>query len=270
MAKQRIYLDNTATTQTRKEVIKVINTYFAKEYGNPSSIHRSGLVARGSIEMARERIARILNCSSDELIFTGSGTEGNNTAIRGALRKGGYIVTSGIEHSSIVNTCNALEGEGVKVIRIGVDRTGIYDLKKLKTVLKGEGAVVTLSYINNEIGTIQNVREITRITGKAGAVLHLDAVQALPYMDIDLKKLGADLVTFSGHKLYAPKGVGILYIKDGTQFDPFITGGEQEFGLRSGTENVPYIVGLSKALALNQKEKKKICFRPYEDAGSDN
>lgn len=232
--------------------------YLDEEYGNPSSIHRSGLVARGSIEMARERIANVLNCSSDELIFTGSGTEGNNTAIRGALKAKGdgtFVVSSPIEHSSIVNTCKALAEEGVDVRNIDVDETGLYDLEQLREVVKRKGAVVSLSYINNEIGTIQDMKTISGITKKAGALLHIDAVQALPYRDIDLEKLGADLVTFSGHKIYAPKGVGILYIKQGTPFSPMILGGEQEFGLRSGTENVAYIVGLSKAIAMNKKEK---------------
>lgn len=260
MLLKKIYFDNTATTRTRKEVISVINRYFSGKYANPSSAHRSGLIARGSIEMARERIARVLNCSSDEIIFTGSGSESNNLAIRGVLKavsRGKHIITSPIEHSSILNTCKALEQEGLNVTYIGVDELGRYDLNQLQKEIRGETALVSLSYVNNEIGTVQDLSKICSIVKSKGVILHIDAVQALPYFEIDMTKLNADLVSFSGHKLYAPKGIGILYIKDGTPVEAIISGGEQEFGLRSGTENVAYIVGLSKAIILNQLEKRK-------------
>jgi len=256
----KIYLDNSATTKTRKEVAKVINKYLKYTYGNPSATHRQGIVARGSIELAREKIASILNSNSNEIIFTGSGSEGNNTAIKGVVSKAGkdkHFITSRIEHSSILNTFKVLEKEGLRVTYINVDKIGRYDLKQLKNEIKADTALVSLSYVNNEIGTIQDVQAIAKIVKDTNALLHLDAVQALPYINIDLKKLNADMVTFSGHKLYAPKGIGILHIKAGTPVSELVSGGEQEFGLRSGTENVPYIMGLSKAIELNKKEKSE-------------
>lgn len=256
--RKKIYLDNTATTQTRKEVISVINGYFSGKYGNPSSAHRSGLIARGSIEMAREKIAKVLGCTSNEIVFTGSGSEGNNMAIRGVLKAGDkskHIITSKIEHSSILNTCKLLEKEGGHVTYIDVDRQGRYNLDQLQSEIREDTGLVSLSYVNNEIGTVQDINKICSIVKSRGVILHIDAVQALPYYDIDMAKLNADLVTFSGHKLYAPKGVGLLFIREGTPIQPIISGGEQEFGLRSGTENVPYIIGLSKAITLNRMEK---------------
>lgn len=260
MFSKKIYLDNAATTRTRKEVVSVINRYFTKKYGNPSSAHRTGLIAMGSIEMARERIAKVLNCSSDEIVFTGSGSEGNNMAIKGVLKathKGRQVITSQIEHSSIIKTCKSLEKDGVPVTYIGVDTQGRYDLEQLQKEIKEDTVLVSLSYVNNEIGTVQDIERICSIVKSKGVILHIDAVQALPYFEIDLSKLSADLVTFSGHKLNTPKGIGILYVREGIPIEALISGGEQEFGLRSGTQNVAYIVGLSKAIALNQIEKKK-------------
>ncbi len=257
--KKKIYLDNTATTRTRREVIAEINKYFKGIYANPSSIHEDGLLARGSIEMARERIAQVLNCYSDELIFTGSGSESNNLAIRGMAKslatKGRHIITSKIEHSSIINTCKALENDGFEISWLNVDPSGRFNLDELGQLMRPDTILVSLGYINNEIGTIQNIAKTVAIVKDRGVLLHLDAVQALPYIKLNLTTLGADLISFSGHKLYAPKGVGILYVKRGTLPAPIIYGGEQEFGLRSGTENVPYIVGISKAIQLNDKEK---------------
>lgn len=257
--KKQIYLDNTATTRTRREVIREMQQYFSTVYANPSSIHQDGLIARGSIEMARERISAVLNCASDEIIFTGSGTESNNLSIRGVAMtltsKGRHIITSQIEHSSIINTCKALEREGYEVTYLRVDSNGNIDLEELSAAIKPTTILVSLHYINNEIGTIQDMEKIVSIVKSKNIILHFDAVQALPYLNIDLSKSMVDLVSFSGHKLYAPKGVGLLYIRSGTIINPIIFGGEQEFGIRSGTENIPYIVGLSKAIQLNHKEK---------------
>ncbi|MHB1484166.1 MAG: aminotransferase class V-fold PLP-dependent enzyme [Saccharofermentanales bacterium] len=259
--KKRIYLDNTATTRTRKEVYKEMRKYFLKEYANPSSIHQDGLIARGSIEMARERIAQVLNCNSEELIFTGSGSESNNLAIRGVANackdKGRHIISTKIEHSSVIRTCKDLEKKEYEVTYLSVDDSGFIDLKELERSIRPDTVLVSIIYVNNEIGTIQDIERIAEIVKNKGALLHLDGVQALPYIKMDLSGLNADLMSFSGHKLYAPKGAGLLYVKGGTPIDPIIFGGEQEFGIRSGTENVPYIVGLSKAIALNDKEKKK-------------
>jgi len=256
---KRVYLDNTATTKTRLHVAFVINNYFLREYANPSANHRSGLVARGSMEMARERIAAVLKCSSQELVFTGSGSESNNLAIRGAVAATGarHVITSQIEHSSVLKTCKALEADGVAVTYLAVDGQGRFDLAELERSLRPETALVSLMWVNNEIGTVEDVEAIVRIVKKHGALLHIDAVQALPYLRMNLGELGADLVSFSGHKLYAPKGVGLLYVRRGTPLTPIITGGGQEFDLRSGTENVPYIVGLARAIRLNHKEKDR-------------
>lgn len=257
--KKRIYLDNTATTRTRREVINEMAKYFNKVYANPSSIHQDGLIARGSIEMARERIANVINCNSEEIIFTGSGSEANNTAIRGVayeLRNSGkHIITSPIEHSSIIQTCESLKQEGFEITYLDVDSSGNFNLEHLANSIRKDTILVTLGYVNNEIGTIQDINAISEIVKSKNKILHLDAVQALPYIKIDCSKLDVDLMSFSGHKLYAPKGMGILYVKNETILLPLIYGGEQEFGLRSGTENIPYIVGLSKAIQLNEKEK---------------
>jgi cysteine desulfurase len=257
---RRIYLDNTATTRTRREVASAISTYFGKTYANPSSIHESGLIARGSIEMARERIAGVLGCRSEEIVFTGSGSEANNAALYGVAEamgaKGRHVITSPLEHSSILNTCRALEEKGFDVTYLRVNQSGQFDLDHLTEAIKGDTILVSLGFVNNEIGTIQDVGRIVEIVKSRGVLLHFDAVQALPYLDLNMKDIGADLMSFSGHKLYAPKGVGLLYVRTGTPLKPHIHGGMQEFGLRSGTENVPYAVGISRAIVLNAKEKQ--------------
>lgn len=259
--KKPIYLDNAATTKTRLEVVREISKYFKKIYGNPSSIHKTGFIARGSIELARERVANILNCGSNEIIFTGSGTESNNLAIRGVAKalknKGKHIITSKIEHDSVLKTCEELEKEGFKVTYLNVDKSGIIDLEQLKKTITSKTILVSIMYSNNEIGTIESIEDIIEIVKSKNVLLHVDAVQAMPYIKIDLKKLNIDLLSISGHKLYAPKGVGILFVRENTKIAPIITGGDQEFGLRCGTENIPFIMGLSRALILNNKEKEK-------------
>jgi cysteine desulfurase len=257
--KKTIYLDNTATTRTRREVVSTMMKYFKRDYGNPSSIHTMGNITRGSIEMARERIARVLNCASDEIFFTGSGTESNNLAIRGMQKLlGGHVVSCGIEHSSILETCKSLENDGSKVSYIKVSKSGKYDLEELSGIVKNNAdMMVALSYANNEIGTVQDIGKIVSIVKGNSKLMHIDAVQALPYFKIDLSAIKADTMSFSGHKLYAPKGVGVLFVRRGTPLKEIMTGGRQEFGLRSGTENVAYIVGISKAICLNDMEKEK-------------
>ncbi|HOT76313.1 MAG TPA: aminotransferase class V-fold PLP-dependent enzyme [Candidatus Wallbacteria bacterium] len=260
---RRVYMDNTATTRTRKEVISEIKKYFDSEYANPSSIHESGLIARGSVEMARERIAGVLSCDSNEIVFTASGSESNNMAIIGAARanrgRGRHVVTSKIEHSSVIKAFDALEREGFEVTRVGVDSCGRIDIKELESVIRPDTILVSIHYVNNEIGTVQNIEKIISLVKSKGALFHADAVQALPYFKIDLKALKADLMSFSGHKLYAPKGVGMLFIRNGAALEAIIHGGGQEMGLRSGTENVAYIVGLSRAVVLNNREKEDYC-----------
>jgi cysteine desulfurase len=258
--RRRMYLDNTATTRTRREVVSAMSKYFGTTYANPSSIHESGLIARGSIEMARERIAGVLGCRSEEIIFAGSGSEANNTALCGVAEanksRGRHIITSPLEHSSILNTCRALEENGFEVTYLRVNQSGHIDLDHLAHAIRNDTILVSLGYVNNEIGTIQDVGRTVEIVKSRGVLLHFDAVQALPYLDVNMKEIGADLMSFSGHKLYAPKGVGLLYVRSGTPLKPHIHGGMQEFGLRSGTENVPYAVGLSQAILLNAREKE--------------
>ncbi len=239
---KRVYMDNTATTRTRKEVIGEIKKYFDSEYANPSSIHESGLIARGSVEMARERIAGVLNCDSAEIVFTASGSESNNMAIIGAARanreRGRHVITSKIEHSSVIKAFDALEREGFEVTRVGVDACGRVDIKELESAIRPDTILVSIHYVNNEIGTVQDIEKIISLVKSKGALFHADAVQALPYFKIDLQALNADFMSFSGHKLYAPKGVGMLFIRNGSAIEPIIHGGGKEMGLRSGTENV--------------------------------
>jgi len=259
--KKQIYLDNAATTRTRREVAAVLRKYLVKEYGNPSSIHRSGFIARGTIELARERIATILGCASEELIFTGSASESNNLAIRGGAAANRqnrcHIITSAVEHSSCFRTCQALEKEGYRVTYLGVDHEGYFDLTALEEALTPETSLVSLGWVNSEVGTIQDIAAIVEIVKRHGVLLHIDAVQALPHLPVELDQIGADMVSFAGHKLHSPKGVGLLYIRQGTQVISIIDGGSQEFGLRSGTENVPYIAGLARAIELNHTEKNR-------------
>ncbi len=254
------YFDNSATTQTRKEVRKVMDKYFQRRYANPSSTHKMGMIAKGSIEMARETIASVLNSNANQLVFTGSGSESNNAAIHAAIESHPckrHIISSRMEHSSVYNTMRHFEEKGYQITYLPVDSEGRYNLQALENAITDQTFLITLAYANNEVGTIQDVYKITAIAKKYGVLTHLDGVQALPYEVIDLTNLKADFVSFSGHKLYAPKGIGLLYIKNPENFSAFIKGGGQEYDLRSGTENVPYILGLSKAIQLNHKEKSK-------------
>ena len=254
-----MYFDNSATTRTRREVISVMRRYFRSAYGNPSSVHKKGMAAKAALEIYRERVAFCLGAESEEIVFTGSGSEGNNTAIHSALKTTGrnHIISSRIEHSSIFNTLERHKDEGVRITYIPVDGVGRYDLNALKVAIDEDTALVSLSYANNEIGTVQDMPAIVETVKGKDVLLHIDAVQALPYFRFDLRKLGADFVVFSGHKLYAPKGVGILYRRKQSDFCPLIRGGGQERDHRSGTENVPYIAGISKALELNDREKDR-------------
>jgi cysteine desulfurase len=258
--KKQIYLDNAATTRTRPEVVSTLKRYFDKEYANPSSIHRSGYVARGTIEMAREKIAGVLGCLDSEIVFTGCASESNNLAIRGGATArqslGRHIITSQVEHSSCQRACAALERDGYRVTYIGVHPDGCLDLAALEAALDQETTLVSLGWVNSEVGTIQDVESIVSIVKNHGALLHLDGVQALPHLPVNLWTLGADLVSFAGHKLHGPKGIGILYVKSGVELWPIIDGGAQEYGLRSGTENVPFIAGLARAITLNDAEKQ--------------
>jgi len=271
MKKQRIYLDYAATTPIDPKVLKVMTPYFQKEYGNPSSIHSFGQKGQIAIDEARERVASFLNCSSSEIIFTGSATEANNLVIFGIVRsfqKIGmipHIITTTIEHPAILEPFKKLQKEGIETTYLPVDKEGIVKISQIQKALKENTVLVSVMYANNEIGTIQPIKEIGEVISRykkqnpnSKILFHTDAVQAINYLDCDVKKLEVDLLTLSAHKIYGPKGVGALFVKEGTKIEPIIYGGGQENNMRSGTENVAGIVGLGAAIEEVKKEKPKI------------
>lgn len=250
-----VYADNAATTPVSREVIEAMSPCFDVAWGNPSSQHAKGYEAKGLLDDARARIAGVFNCSPNEIYFTSCGTESDNWAIKGAamrMKKKGrtHIVTSKIEHHAVLHTCEALEKEGFTVTYVGVDEDGIVDLEELKSVVTENTALVAIMYANNEVGTIEPIEEICEIAHAKGALMFTDAVQAVGAIDIDLSRLKVDMLALSGHKIHAPKGIGMLYIRKGVVIGNLIDGGGQERRKRGGTENLPYIVGLAKALEL--------------------
>ena len=248
------YFDNAATTRTDDEVLKEMLPYFSNSYGNPSSIYKMGRENRRAVEAAREKIAKAINAESNEIYFTAGGSESDNTAIRGIAyaykQKGNHIITSKIEHPAVLETCKALEKEGFEVTYIGVDEKGIINLAELKDAIKETTTLITIMFANNEIGTIEPIKEIGEIAKAHNIIFHTDAVQAVGSVEIDVKKLNIDSLSLSGHKLYAPKGIGALYVRKGVKFQKFVNGGHQERNKRAGTENVPGIVGLGKAIEI--------------------
>ena len=249
-----IYFDNAATTKVDSEVLKEMLPYFEKNYGNPSSIYKLGRESKKAVEDAREKIAKVLNAKPEEIYFTAGGSESDNTAIKGiayaARQKGNHIITSKIEHPAVLETCKSLEKEGFEVTYIDVDENGILDLEKFKEAITDKTILVSIMFANNEIGTIQPIKEIGEITKAKNIYFHTDAVQAVGSLEIDVEELGIDALSLSAHKFYGPKGVGALYIKKGVKFNKYIYGGHQERNKRAGTENVPAIVGLGKAIAI--------------------
>ena len=250
-----VYADNAATTPVSREVIDAMAPCFDVAWGNPSSLHGKGREAKALLDDARERIARVFNCLSSEIYFTSCGTEADNWAIKGAARKmrakgRDHIVTSKIEHHAVLNTCEALEREGFTITYVGVDEDGLVDLEELRAAVTEKTALVAVMYANNEVGTIEPIREITEIAHAKGALMFTDAVQAVGNVHIDLSELKVDMLALSGHKIHAPKGIGMLYIRRGVNIENLIDGGGQERRHRGGTENLPYIVGLAKALEI--------------------
>ena len=250
-----VYADNAATTPVSREVIEAMSSCFETAWGNPSSQHGKGYEAKALVDDARARIARVFNCSANELYFTSSGTESDNWAIKGAamrMKKKGrtHIVTSRIEHHAVLHTCEALEKQGFTVSYVGVDEYGVVDLDELRATVTEDTALVAIMFANNEIGTIEPVEEMAEIAHSKGALFFTDAVQAVGAVDIDLSKLKVDMLSLSGHKLHAPKGIGMLYVRKGVFIDNLIDGGGQEKRKRGGTENVPYIVGLATAIEI--------------------
>ncbi len=256
-----IYLDNNATTKVADEVIREMEPFFSKLYGNPSSMHFFGGQVQSHINKAREKVAALLGCLPEEIIFTSCGTESDSTAIYSALRsfpEKKHIVTTAVEHPAILNLCKTLEGQGYRVTYLKVDENGMINLDELKSAVTNETAIVSIMWANNETGVIFPVNEAAKIAKEKGALFHTDAVQAAGKIKMDLKNSSIDMLSISGHKLHAPKGIGALYVRKGTLFTPFLTGGHQEKGRRAGTENTPYILGLGKAaeLAVNNMDKE--------------
>lgn len=255
MALKRIYLDNSATTRVRKEVIKAMLPFFNKKYGNPSSLHSMGQEAWMAVQNSRKQVAEIIGAEADEIIFTSSGTESDNLALFGIAyankNKGRHIITSQIEHPAILQTCKFLEGEGFEVTYVSVDHNGLIDPAEVKAAIKKEETIlISIMSVNTELGTIQPIGEIGKIAKTHNIYFHTDAVGCIGQKKIDVNEFGIDLLSMDGHKIHAPKGIGALYVKKSINFKPPILGGSQERGLRSGTENVPGIVGMGKACEI--------------------
>ncbi|NQV91208.1 cysteine desulfurase [Candidatus Woesearchaeota archaeon] len=251
-----IYLDHAAATPMRKEVLKAMEPYYSKFFGNPSSAHTLGEESKAAIEDASEDIKKVLNASGNgKIIFTSSGTESINLALLGVARATNkrHIVTTKIEHPAVLETCKYLANHGFKITYLDVDELGQIDLEELEKVVKKKTALISIHYANSEIGVVQNIREIAR--RKMDALLHVDACQAAGLLDLDVKKLGIDLLSINAGKIYGPKGVGLLYAGYAVKIKPVMYGGLQELGLRAGTENVPAIVGFAEALMLAEEER---------------
>ncbi len=249
-----VYLDNNATTMVAPEVLEVMLPYFSEFYGNPSSMHSFGGQVGTRLKEARASIAQSLGCRPDELIFTSCGSEGDNAAILSALAaqpEKRHLITTRVEHPAVLSLAKHLEEKGYEVTYLGVDDRGRLDLDELSRAIRKDTALVSIMYANNETGTIFPIPEIAALCKARGVLLHTDAVQAVGKVAIDLAKLPVDMLVLSGHKLHAPKGVGVLYVRQGTPFRPFLIGGHQEHGRRAGTENTAGIIGLAKALELS-------------------
>ena len=248
------YFDHAATTPVREEVIKEMIPYFGMEYGNASVMYSLGRSAKRAINNARRQVANVINCEPSEVYFTSCGSESDNLAIKGFAyanrEKGNHIITSKIEHHAVLDSCKSLEKEGFRVTYLNVDEKGFIDVAQLLNSITPDTILITIMFANNEIGTIEPIEEIGRIAKEKNIVFHTDAVQAIGNARIDVKKMNIDMLSLSGHKFYAPKGVGALYIKDGIKIKKLQDGGEQESNLRAGTENVAEIVGLGKAINL--------------------
>ncbi len=246
-----VYLDNASTTQVSKEVFEAMKPYFEGHFGNPSSLHNKGIEIRKKVNASRKKIASLLHCSHKEIYFTSCGTESTNWALKGLAFKNkikSEIITTKIEHHATLHTVQFLEERGYTVHYLDVDKEGFINIEQLKSLMNDNTLVVSIILANNEVGTIQKLDEISKICQDNSTYLHVDAVQAVTHMPIDLEKMNVDLMSVSGHKFHAPKGIGLLYIKEGTSITNLIHGGQQEHDLRSGTENIPYIVGITKAL----------------------
>ena len=252
--KQIKYFDHAATTAVDEKVLKSMLPYYNKEYGNPSAVYGLAQNARKGIEEAREKIANIIGAKKEEIYFTSGGSESDNLAIKGIAyankQKGNHIITSKIEHKAVLETCNILEKEGFEVTYLNVDEKGFINLEELKKSIKPTTILISIMFANNEVGTIQPIKEIGEIAKEKGIYFHTDGVQAMGNCLINVNKLNIDALSMSGHKVYGPKGIGVLYVRDGVEFKKIQNGGRQEKDKRAGTENVPGIIGMGVALEL--------------------
>jgi cysteine desulfurase len=254
---KRVYLDHNATTPVEPEVLEAMLPFLSADFGNAASIHSFGQRARAAVETARESVATLIGARPQEIVFTSGGTESDNHAIFGIVEAAGggdkHVITSAIEHEAVLNTCQALEKQGISVTYLSVDREGRIDLDALRLAISRETVLITIMHANNELGTVQPLEEIGRIAAEADVYFHTDAVQSVGKLPIDVRSMGVDLLSLSGHKLYAPKGIGALYIKSGTRLRQLLYGGHHQRGFRPGTENVAGIVGLGKAAEMARR-----------------
>ncbi|MBE5962821.1 MAG: cysteine desulfurase NifS [Lachnospiraceae bacterium] len=269
---KKIYLDNAATTQTRLEVVEAMLPYFNEKYGNPSSVYEFASQSKKAVTEARDTIAKAINASSNEIYFTGGGSESDNWALKCTAEaykeKGNHIITSKIEHHAILHTCEYLEKNGFEITYLDVDENGSVNLEQLKAAIRPTTILISIMFANNEIGTIQPIKEIGEIAKANGILFHTDAVQAFAQVEIDVNELNIDMLSASGHKINGPKGIGFLYIRTGLKLRSLIHGGAQERRRRAGTENVPGIVGFGKAVeiamaTLKERQETEIALRDY-------
>ena len=267
---RNVYLDNNATTMVAPEVRDAMAPFFEELWGNPSSIHTFGGQVKQYVDEARAGVAALIGADPSEIVFTGCGSESDNMALRGAVEAaGGYphIITTRVEHPAVMTVCRYLGDRGSKLTELRVDSEGRLDLDELQDSIGSDTDIISIMWANNETGVIFPVEEIAEIVKQAGCVMHTDAVQMVGKMPVDVKETSVDLLSLSGHKLHAPKGVGALYVRKGTKVNPLILGGHQEGGKRAGTENVPYIVGLGRAceLAAENMEEERVRVKAMRD-----
>lgn len=261
-----IYFDNSATTKPYNEVIDIVCKSMKEYYGNPSSLHKLGIKCEKRLNEAREYFAYTINANKDEIYFTSGGSEGNNLVLKGVLKPGHHFITTTFEHQSIINTCKELEKNGVKITYLEVDKDGKISLEDLDEAITKETALISIMYVNNEVGTIQDIEAIGRVIKERSsrAKFHVDGVQAYGKLPVNVKKMNVDFFTAAGHKIHGPKGTGFVYIKKGLAINSLISGGSQEKGFRAGTENLPSIIGFQKAAELTFEVMEKNYNKVYE------